>query len=197
MRRLRVFVDNVKVFDGEVEKGCGNHVFDYSKRIPVRDSRRVHPHKAAGDSSIKEKSSPAKGSNPPHSPLPANSSNLSGRGLVAPLRGGNPSVPNDGHHHTFRSISRSSASSASSSGSHPSRPSSQNDERGQHIRSEPRVVVRAPAVARQHSTGSERSSPEDEHGKGMGCCVIIVYGCALLLDPFLMDNHVKSLRSVA
>lgn len=173
-RHVRVFVDNKKVFDGEVEKGCGNHVFDYSKTITVRDARAASPPKSQPPSTKdrnKEKSSPTKGSNPPHSPLPANSSSLSGRGLASPLKGDNPSVPNDGHHHTFRSISRSSASSASSSGSHPSRPSSQNDERGQ-IRSETRTLVR-PTLGRQHSTGSDRSSPEGEQGKSLH----YVYNC--------------------
>ena len=172
-RHIRVFVDNEKVFDGEVEKGCGNHVFDYSKTIPIRDAKAASsPPKSLPlptKDRNKEKSSPTKGSNPPHSPVLANSSSLSGRGLASPLKGGNPSVPNDGHHHTFRSISRSSASSASSSGSHPSRPSSQNDERGQ-IRSETRTLIR-PTLGRQHSTGSDRSSPEGDQGESFVLCV--------------------------
>ncbi|KAL8620866.1 hypothetical protein ACOMHN_047037 [Nucella lapillus] len=163
-RHVRVFVDRQKVFDGEVEKGCGNHVFDYSKTIPVTDKPAPSPSKHLLPSPVRdrhrENGSPSKaGSHPPHSPVPANSVSQQ-RVLAAPLKGGNPSVPNDGHHHTFRSISRSSASSASSSGSHPSRPSSQNDEQG-HVRSETRTLAR-PTLGRQHSTGSDRSSPEWE-----------------------------------
>ncbi|KAK7112200.1 hypothetical protein V1264_011687 [Littorina saxatilis] len=169
VRHMRVFVDNDKVFDGEVDKGCGNHVFDYSKTIPVTTQpstpARSLPSPITNNNN-KEKSTaakgshPSKGDNPPHSPVPANSSRL-----VSPLKGGNPTVPNNGHHHTFRSISRSSASSASSSGSHPSRPSSQNEDRGQ-VRSKTRTIVR-PSLGRQHSTGSDRSSPEDMGKEGI------------------------------
>ena len=182
-RHVQVFVDKEKVFDGEVEKGCGNHVFDYSKTIPVTDKNMASPTKALSPSLTKDRhkeaSSHTKGNDPPHSPLPANSTSLTQRGVVSPLKGGNPSVPNDGHHHTFRSISRSSASSASSSGSHPSRPSSQNDERGQ-IRSETRAFVR-PTMVRQQSTGSDRSSPEAEKGNGTDFHSVFFIFCFLII----------------
>ncbi|KAK7501363.1 hypothetical protein BaRGS_00007488, partial [Batillaria attramentaria] len=163
-RHVRVFVGGTLVFDGEVDKGCGNHIFDYSKTISVSEKLKPSPSKSPLEApgKLNRLTSPAKGSNPPHSPLPATSSSLSNRGLTSPLKGEIPSVPNDGHHHTFRSISRSSASSASSSGSHPSRPSSQNEERGQ-IRSETRTMMRPSGLARQTSWGSDQSSPENEH----------------------------------
>lgn len=162
VRHVRVYVGRVPVFDGDVDKGCGNHIFDYSKTIPVTEKLNSSP---SISPSVADKpnrlGSPVKNMNPPHLPLPATSSSLSSRGLTSPLKGDNPSVPNDGHHHTFRSISRSSASSASSSGSHPSRPSSQNEERGQ-VRSETRTVVRPSGLVRQTSWGSDQSSPESE-----------------------------------
>jgi hypothetical protein len=90
----------------------------------------------------------SKGASSPHSPLPAHS------GMVSPAK--------DNYHHTFRSISRSSASSASSSGSHVSRPGSQNDDR--QIRSDTRTMNKPP-LHTQMSNGSDRSSPDWDNGK--------------------------------
>ena len=50
MRRLRVSVNNEKVFDGEVEKGCGNQVFDYHKTIRVHDNTSVTSDSSSADS---------------------------------------------------------------------------------------------------------------------------------------------------
>ena len=45
VRRLRVSVNDEVVFDDELEKGCGNQVFDYHKTI------RIHDASATSDSS--------------------------------------------------------------------------------------------------------------------------------------------------
>ena len=33
MRRLRVSIDNEVLYDGDVDKGCGNQVFDYGQTV--------------------------------------------------------------------------------------------------------------------------------------------------------------------
>ena len=35
VKDLRVSVDGVMVFEGQLDKGCGNNVFDYSCTIPL------------------------------------------------------------------------------------------------------------------------------------------------------------------
>lgn len=155
------------MFDGDVDKGCGNHVFDYSKTIQFSD--KLTSKRLESPSSFSAKSMSSKDRSPTRTnvsippPFPATSYSLSNWGLPSPLKGDNPSVPNDGHHHTFRSISRSSASSASSSGSHPSRPSSQNDEKGRQTRSETRTLGRPSQIMRQNTWDTDHSSPENEH----------------------------------
>ncbi|XP_025076001.1 protein KIAA0556 homolog isoform X2 [Pomacea canaliculata] len=167
VRQVRVFVGDELVFDGDVDKGCGNHVFDYSKTIQFSD--KLTSKRLESPSSFSAKSMSSKDRSPTRTnvsippPFPATSYSLSNWGLPSPLKGDNPSVPNDGHHHTFRSISRSSASSASSSGSHPSRPSSQNDEKGRQTRSETRTLGRPSQIMRQNTWDTDHSSPENEH----------------------------------
>lgn len=162
VRHVRIFLRNDLVFDGEIDKGCGNHIFDYSKRIEVPVKSLKSPVTPNKNFSLEK--NPSKGGSPPHSPLPATSSSLTTRGLVSPLKGENPTVPNDGYHHTFRSISRSSASSASSSGSLHSHRNSQSEEKGQ-VRGDTRTLVRPSSLAWQHSAGSDHSSPDNDPGE--------------------------------
>ena len=51
MRRMRVSVDGHVVFDDELEKGCGNQVFDYGKSIKLRGDADSSdsPHDSARD----------------------------------------------------------------------------------------------------------------------------------------------------
>ena len=37
VKDIRILVDHENVFEGKVEKGCGNHVFDYVYNIPVNE----------------------------------------------------------------------------------------------------------------------------------------------------------------
>ncbi|XP_057178046.1 katanin-interacting protein isoform X2 [Triplophysa rosa] len=38
-RNVRVYVNSTLVFEGELEKGCGNHVFDYSNCVELQESQ--------------------------------------------------------------------------------------------------------------------------------------------------------------
>lgn len=46
VRRLRISIDDDILYDGDIEKGCGNQVFDYGHTIVVgsddRDSDEGH-----------------------------------------------------------------------------------------------------------------------------------------------------------
>ena len=41
VRNFEVKIDNVLVFSGELEKGCGNHIFDYEKIIHIEEKPQV------------------------------------------------------------------------------------------------------------------------------------------------------------
>ncbi|KAH9498867.1 hypothetical protein Btru_004902, partial [Bulinus truncatus] len=142
-RHIRIFFKGDLLFDGEIDKGCGNQVFDYSKQIVFS---LAHPtyHSQAGKSPSKSVLSLDLSKSGGNSVLLSkNSPRLTSPAAESPTKtdiyGLNPS----GSHHTFRSISRSSQSSASSSGS--IKFSGQGDEKAEEgtIRSETRTLLRA------------------------------------------------------
>ncbi|XP_005100895.1 katanin-interacting protein isoform X2 [Aplysia californica] len=151
---MRIFFGGELLFSGDVDKGCGNQVFDYSKHVvfssSLRNSNSVSSSgiksKPPGLSLNLNKRTSTGGSYSPTSnnsvvdqtgPGPAVARMTSpSKGLVSPSRGNknsNPNTPSSGSHHVFRSISRSSQSSASSSGSvNSGKVRGQSEERNRH-----------------------------------------------------------------
>lgn len=185
------------LFSGEVDKGCGNQVFDYSKHIFFScvdniDQAQVKKSQSKSGLSLNLGKAPHPDTTPP-SPLGAGRPSLSlsspSRGLNSSMKEDNSAPASSGSHHTFRSISRSSQSSASSSGSAKAR--GQNYDRiedkqsdGQ-LRSETRTLIRPTVLSKQDSGGSGLSSPEvnvTDNGK------ICVFWCL-----FCLCSHVLCL----
>ncbi|XP_059167114.1 katanin-interacting protein-like isoform X2 [Physella acuta] len=147
-RHIRISLRGELLYDGEVDKGCGNQVFDYCKHIIISQTDKTVPSllkKSASGHSL-DIAAPRYGGNSPR--------------LMSPPVEGDHSDPS-GSHHTFRSISRSSQSSASSSGSGKLRGQSEERVEEGHIRSETRTIVRS-NIFKQNPGGSGLSSPEIE-----------------------------------
>ena len=79
VRRLRVSVNDEVVFDDELEKGCGNQVFDYHKTI------RIHDASATSDSS-------ADSAKAPHSKKPTATKSLPSTSKAAAPQASHKSV---------------------------------------------------------------------------------------------------------
>ena len=46
---MKVYIDGSLVFDDDIEKGCGNQVFDYGQTIPLGDDDSPDDHKSNGN----------------------------------------------------------------------------------------------------------------------------------------------------
>ncbi|BFZ02930.1 hypothetical protein BsWGS_05969 [Bradybaena similaris] len=171
-REIKIVFGGELLFHGDVDKGCGNQVFDYSKHI-------MFTHVDKTNSSHAKKP-------PTKSGLSLNLGNAAEPGTVSPSpRGCSKPLPNlmsptetqkspamednqklasSRSHHSFRSISRSSQSSASSSGS--AKMKVHSDGRVEELqadgpfRSETRTLNYPTVLAAQSSSRSVPTSPE-------------------------------------
>lgn len=177
-RKVKIYFDGELLFNGEVDKGCGNQVFDYGKHI-VFSSLKVNSTKTSTANSSQKPSSSSSSSKKDLS-LNINAASSSsfnqttknsegqGQGHSASSSTSPSKSVTAGSHHTFRSISRSSQSSASSSGSLPSSSHMRatSEERGDgkrsnsKERSETRTLMR-PTILKRRGSGSS-SSPDIE-----------------------------------
>ena len=111
-KNIRIFFGGELLFNGDIDKGCGNQVFDYSKHI-VFSKENEH--------SVTKNNSKTGLSLHTKSPSPSNSEQSVQKCNSRVSPGISPGIPSpssgEGSHHVFRNISRSSQSSASSSGS--------------------------------------------------------------------------------
>ncbi|XP_046378417.2 katanin-interacting protein-like isoform X2 [Haliotis rufescens] len=71
-RHTRIFVGGELVFDGDIDKGCGNQAFDYSKVVDLSNSgtdNSVRKHSSKGDKSVNGHNKPS-GTHSSPSPRP-------------------------------------------------------------------------------------------------------------------------------
>lgn len=91
VRRIRLSIENKLVFDGQLEKGCGNQVFDYSTVINI-SSAKLHASSAAPYGSTNLVTSEAT-LEPPFSskpPLPVGTARLPSSDLQSALKTSHP-----------------------------------------------------------------------------------------------------------
>ncbi|XP_013084186.2 katanin-interacting protein-like isoform X2 [Biomphalaria glabrata] len=160
-RHICIHFKGKLLFDGEVDKGCGNQIFDYSKHI-VFSVNQSEANKSLSKSGLSLDLSKSGGNS---IFLSKNSPRLTSPASESPTKTDSYGLTPSGSHHAFRSISRSSQSSASSSGS--TKASGPIDEKGDEgvIRSETRTLLRATVLPRRGSASSGFSSPEIEPPK--------------------------------
>ncbi|CAG5117097.1 unnamed protein product, partial [Candidula unifasciata] len=171
-REIKIVLGGELLFHGEVDKGCGNQVFDYSKHITFShlDKTNISPAKkpvtksglSLNLSNAVESSNVCQSPRGPGRQLPNLMSPTEAQ--KSPATEENQRVTSSRSHHSFRSISRSSQSSASSSGS--AKVKGQTDGRGEEgqadgqFRSETRTLNYSTIFAAQSSNKSVPTSPE-------------------------------------